>query len=101
MMKRVKVISVVVADDHPVVLHGITEVLRSSSDNSVVAACNDGVSALKAIRQFTPTVAALDILMRGFSGIDVLTHLTGEHSTTKVVCLTATAPDEQILTAVK
>ena len=35
-------VSVVVADDHPVVLYGITEILRAQPDISVVAACNGG-----------------------------------------------------------
>jgi two-component system, NarL family, nitrate/nitrite response regulator NarL len=101
MMKmREKVISIVVADDHPAVLHGVTDVLRSNSDIAVVAACNDGASALKAIRQFRPTVAVLDIVMRDLSGIDVLRHLAEERSATKVVFLTASASDEQILTGV-
>src|SRR5262245_29836279 len=102
-MKKVpeKVLSVVVADDHPVVLLGITDVLRSNSDINVVAACNDGAAALKAIRQFTPTVAVLDISMPGFSGLDVLTRLAREQSKTKVVCLTASATNEQLFTAVE
>src|SRR5262245_52537572 len=102
-MKKVqeKVFSVVVADDHPVVLLGLTDVLRSNSDINVVAACDDGEAALKAIRQFTPTVAVLDISMPCFSGLDVLTHLAREQSATKVVCLTASATDEQLLTAIE
>jgi two-component system, NarL family, nitrate/nitrite response regulator NarL len=56
-------VSVVVADDHPVVLQGITEILRAQPDISVVAACGAGRSATAAIQQFTPDVAVLDIIM--------------------------------------
>ena len=38
-------ISVVVADDHPFVLHGVANVLRSNSEITVVTACNDGSAA--------------------------------------------------------
>lgn len=74
-------VSVVVADDHPVVLHGITEILRAQPGISVVAACSDGTSATAAIQQFTPDVAVLDILMPDLSG------------------LTAVATDDRILAA--
>ena len=100
MTKRPETISIVLADDHPAVLHGVVDVLRSNSDMTVVAACTDGATALNAIRKSAPTVAVLDIYMPDLSGLDVLTRLSAERSMTKVVFLTATANDEQILTAV-
>jgi len=100
MRNRGKLTSIVVADDHPAVLHGVTDVLKANPDMDVVASCTDGAAALKAIRQLAPTVAVLDIFMPGLSGLDVLTHLTAERSETKLVFLTATANDEQILAAV-
>jgi two-component system, NarL family, nitrate/nitrite response regulator NarL len=93
-------ISIVVADDHPAVLHGVIDVLTSNSDMTVVAACSDGVAALKAIRQLAPTVAVLDISMPGLSGLDVLAGISGERCATKAVLLTATASEGQLLTAI-
>jgi two-component system nitrate/nitrite response regulator NarL len=100
MKNRAKPISIVVADDHPAVLHGVTDILKSNSDMNVVARCIDGATALDAIRKFAPTVAVLDIFMPGLSGLDVLRHLSAERTETKLVFLTATANDEQILAAV-
>ena len=93
-------ISIVVADDHPVVLHGVAGVLRSNFDMKVVAVCSDGATALEAIRKWSPDVAVLDILMPGLSGIDVLARLAADGLATKVVLLTATANDEQIARAI-
>jgi two-component system nitrate/nitrite response regulator NarL len=92
-------VSVVVADDHPVVLHGITEILRAQPDISVVAACNGGRDATAAIQQFTPDVAVLDILMPDLSGLDVLSSIVGDRFKTRVVLLTAVATDDRILAA--
>src|SRR5207248_11627984 len=92
-------ISVVVADDHPVVLHGLADVLRSA-DLKVVALCSDGATALEAIRKCSPNVAVLDILMPGLSGPDVLAGITAEVLPTRVVILTATASDRQLLSAI-
>src|SRR5437588_5681391 len=99
-MKKVKSISIVVADDHPAVLHGVTDILKSNVDMDVVAHCTDGAAALDAIRQFAPSLAVLDIFMPRMTGLDVLTHLSAEGSETKLVFLTATANDEQILAAI-
>jgi two-component system nitrate/nitrite response regulator NarL len=93
-------ISIVVADDHPVVLHGVADVLRLNSDMSVVAVCSDGATALEAIRKWSPNVAALDIAMPGLSGLDVLATIAADGLATKVVLLAATASDEQIVRAV-
>jgi len=56
-------ISVLVADDHPAVLHGLADILRSTPDIKVVALCNDGTAAIEAVRGFQPDVAVLDIRM--------------------------------------
>src|SRR5262249_16032232 len=100
MKNRSQLISIVAADDHPAVLHGVNDVLKSNADMDVVAHCTDGATALNAIRQFAPTIAVLDISTPGLSGLDVLIYLSAERCETKLVFLTATANDEQMLAAV-
>jgi two-component system nitrate/nitrite response regulator NarL len=92
-------VSVVVADDHPVVLHGITEILQAQPDISVVAACSAGRAATEAIQQFAPDVAVLDIIMPDLNGLDVLSSIVRDRFKTRVVLLTAVATDDRILAA--
>jgi DNA-binding NarL/FixJ family response regulator len=92
-------LSVVVADDHPVVLHGIVDVLKSCTNIDVVGACYDGLSVLDATRKFSPDIAVLDIAMPGLNGLDVLATMAAEKLDTKVVFLTASITDEQIVSA--
>jgi two-component system nitrate/nitrite response regulator NarL len=92
-------VSVVVADDHPVVLHGITEILRAQPGISVVAACSAGRAATSAIQQLAPDVAVLDIIMPDVNGLDVLLSIVRHGFKTKVVLLTAVATDDRILAA--
>jgi hypothetical protein len=49
-------VSVLVADDHPAVLHGLADILRSTPDIKVVALCNDGTAAIEAVRRFHPLI---------------------------------------------
>jgi two-component system nitrate/nitrite response regulator NarL len=92
-------ISVVVADDHPVVLRGITEILRAQPDISVVAACSCGRDATAAIQQFAPDVAVLDIVMPDLNGFDVLSSIKRQGFKTRVVILTAVATEDRVLAA--
>jgi DNA-binding NarL/FixJ family response regulator len=92
-------ISIVVADDHPIVLHGVADLLRSNSDMNVVTVCEDGATALEAIRKWSPAVAVLDIVMPGLTGLDVLASIAADGLATKVVLLAATTNDEQLVRA--
>ena len=66
----------------------------------MVALCEDGIAAAEAIRQFVPDIAVLDISMPGLNGLDVLSRITSDGLATKVIFLSATATDAQILTAI-
>jgi DNA-binding NarL/FixJ family response regulator len=100
MTNQHKNISVALADDHPAILLGVAELLRSNSDINVVAACSNGAAVTQAIRQLAPTVAVLDFFMPGLNGLEVLATMSAERSVTKPVFLTATATDKQLLAAV-
>jgi len=94
-------LNIVVADDHPVVLRGVVDVLKSCIDMNVVGAFGDGVSAIDAIRKLNPDIAVLDLAMPGLNGLDVLAAVAVEKRQTKVVLLTASIADGQILTALE
>jgi DNA-binding NarL/FixJ family response regulator len=53
-------VSVIVADDHPVILLGIAGTLQAQLDINVVAACSAGRAATAAIREFIPDVGRTD-----------------------------------------
>ena len=64
-------ITLIVADDHPVVLHGLVSLLSIEPDFQVLAACPDGATALEAISKHVPDIALLDIKMPTLSGLEV------------------------------
>jgi two-component system nitrate/nitrite response regulator NarL len=93
-------ITVIVADDHPVVLHGLVSLLSIEPGFRVLAACPDGATALEAIRKHVPDIALLDIKMPRLSGLEVLARISKEGLPTKTVFLTATASDRHVLAAI-
>jgi two-component system, NarL family, nitrate/nitrite response regulator NarL len=91
---------VVIADDHPVVLSGLKSLIQLDAAFHVVESCQDGASALSAIRKARPDLAVLDINMPELSGLDVLAALRSDESPTRVVFLTASALDAHVVQAV-
>jgi two-component system nitrate/nitrite response regulator NarL len=64
--------SVLVADDHPVYVDGLTAAIDRARDLELVATCTDGVEALELIRADPPDVAVLDLRMPRLSAPGVL-----------------------------
>src|SRR5262245_21508391 len=84
-------IKVVVADDHPLVLHGLISLLRGEPGFEVVGACDDGVAAFEAIVHHAPDIALLDMRLPKMTGLEVLEKVSSENLKTRVVILTAFA----------
>jgi DNA-binding NarL/FixJ family response regulator len=94
-------IRVMIADDHPIVLDGLTQLFASEHDVEVVRRCTDGEQALAAARVARPDVLVLDVRMPGLSGLDVLRTLAEEQNRARVVLLTAQMNDAEVLAAVR
>jgi len=94
-------ISVVLADDHPLVLEALENVFRLQEDIVVRARCGDGVEALRAVREHRPDVLVLDIRMPGMDGLALIRELKKEKLPTRVVLLTAALDEEEVLAAIR
>ena len=98
-MNEVRPIRVVLADDHPIVLGGLDQLLSLERDIKVVARCTNGNEALAAIARERPDVVVADLTMPGRSGLDLLRELGAIHSPVRVILLTARIEHEQVLEA--
>jgi DNA-binding NarL/FixJ family response regulator len=93
--------TIVLADDHPLVLAGLRKLIESYDRFAVVAECPDGNAALNAIRQHRPAIAIVDLNMPRFGGLDVLGAVIVEKLPTRVLLMAAAIRDEEIYTAVE
>ena len=87
-------IRLVLADDHPIVLQGLEQLLSLEKDCEVVARAKNGDEALRAVRQFQPDVLVLDLRMPGTDGLAVLEEMRREALPTRVVILSAMNDDD-------
>jgi DNA-binding NarL/FixJ family response regulator len=88
--------SVLIADDHPIVLGGLRALIDSDPDFHVVATAENGDEAAQKIAQFVPDLAVLDLNMPRQSGLEVLSRVGQAGLATQIVILAAAASDAQI-----
>lgn len=99
MIKHKRSVSIVVADDHPVVLGGIVSLLSEDKTFRLVASCTDSAQAIAAIRTLKPDLALLDMNMPNQNGLQVLKELVAENLPTRVIFLAASLTDKEIVAA--
>lgn len=79
---------IVLADDHPIVLSGLRNLLSQERDFKLVGEATSGAEALKIIRECKPDLVVLDISMAEPNGIAVSRRIGQELPSVKVLILT-------------
>jgi len=93
--------TLVLADDHPIILEGLEQLFKRDKDFKVLATCTNGEDAIAAVRKHHPDVLVLDVRMPGGDGLSVLKRVHEEHLTTRVILLTASMNDDEVLQAME
>lgn len=92
--------SVLIADDHPIIISGLRAILRDTGF-TVAGTAENGSAALEAVARLKPEILILDVSMPGGSGIEVLSALRARGDQTRIVLLTAGVSDESLLRALE
>jgi len=79
---------VIIADDHPIILTGLSMLITVDADLDLVGQATSGSEALEVIRACQPDIAILDISLPGIDGIQVIRELSGECVDTGFIALT-------------
>ena len=94
-------VRVLVADDHPIVRHGIIANVKPQPDMKVVAEAGDGVEALGLIKEHLPDVVLLDLRMPRMDGLDVLAEVKKSGLPCKIIIMTTFDSEEDVQRAMK
>lgn len=94
-------IRVVLADDHPVVLQGMAQILARHPDLEVVGLCADAEQAMDAVHAQHPDVLVLDVRMPGKDALAAVKELQQAGEKCLVVLLTAGVTDSQLVEAAR
>jgi DNA-binding NarL/FixJ family response regulator len=94
-------IRVMVVDDHPLIREGIAVLLSGEPDLELIAQAGDGHAALRVFRAQRPDVTLIDLQMPELSGLDVIGAIRREFPDARILVLTTSAGDAQVLRALK
>lgn len=81
-------ITIIIADDHPIVRKGLRETIEEESKFVVLEEVNNGQEAIAAIERFSPTVTILDIDMPIMNGFDVAREIKLRKLKTEIIFIT-------------
>jgi NarL family two-component system response regulator LiaR len=90
-------LTVLIADDHPLVREALHRALDVEEDMKVVAEANDGEEAVKLASELKPDVAVMDIVMPKLNGIEATRKIKEIAPDIAILILTAYDDDEYVL----
>lgn len=94
-------ISVTIADDHPLMREGIKKVLQNETDIKVIAEATDGEDLLKLLKKKSPDIVIMDLTMPGKSGIDLLKDVNNLYPNLPILILSIHPEDRFAVRALK
>ncbi len=94
-------IRLLIADDHYIVIMGLTALLKLRKEFQVVASARDGKAVLELYREHQPDVVLMDLQMPKLDGIGAVKELLAEFPDARVIILTSFEREEDVHHAFK
>jgi DNA-binding NarL/FixJ family response regulator len=92
------VITVLIADDHPVVRDGLSGIFGGADDFEVVGLASDGEEAVELARKLKPDVVLMDLRMPRMDGVTAIRQLAPAQ---RILVLTTFDADTDVLPAIE
>ena len=96
-----KVVRVLLADDHTLMRAGIRALLEKVPDVEVVGEANDGRQALSLVESVRPHIVLMDIAMAKLNGLEAAARLARESPDVKVIILSMHTSEEYVVRALR
>jgi DNA-binding NarL/FixJ family response regulator len=91
---------VVIVDDHDLFRSGLKNLLAEEDGVQIVAEAAGGQEALRMVREHAPDVVVMDLNMPGMGGVDATRHITAVAPLTRVLMLTISDEDNDVIDAI-
>jgi DNA-binding NarL/FixJ family response regulator len=97
--RSAETIRVLLVDDHDLFRTGLRNLLEEQTVQ-VVGEAADGVQAIRLVRELAPDVVVMDLNMPGMTGVEATRQVTSLAPLTRVVVLTISDQDEDVMNAI-
>jgi len=94
-------VTVLLADDHPIVRQGLRHLLEAEPGLKIVGEASDGLQAVQLTEKFKPNVLIVDIMMPGLNGLEVLRQVKERSPATCSIVLSMQSADVYVVEALK
>jgi len=94
-------IRILIVDDHPLMREALANGIHNEPGMTVIHQAQRGKEALALIDELHPDVVLLDLYMPGMDGIEVLQEISRQKLETRVIVLTSSHEDTNVLQAVR
>ena len=92
---------IVLADDHPVVRHGVRSLLQSDADLAVVGEASDGIETVQMVEKLQPDILVVDLMIPGLNGLEITRQAKQRSPGTRIIILSMHANEPYVLEALK
>jgi len=97
----VKIVKIVIADDHTVVRIGLRTLLEKEADFQVIGEASDGTQTINFVKLLDPDVVILDMIMPGINGIEITRQIKKISPHTQIIILSMHANEAYVLETLK
>jgi DNA-binding NarL/FixJ family response regulator len=94
-------ITIVVADDHPIIRQGLRFLLETQADLRVVGQAANGLEAIELAERLRPDVLVVDLMMPELNGLEVTYQLTQRAVPVRVVLLSIHGDEAHVMQALQ
>ncbi|HSK65808.1 MAG TPA: response regulator [Anaerolineales bacterium] len=87
------IVTLLLADDHPIVRQGLKHLLEAESNWKVVGEASNGLQAVQLTEKIRPRVLIVDIMMPELNGLEVLKQVKERSPATCCIVLSMQSAD--------
>src|SRR3954449_9402062 len=97
--RQTESLRVLIVDDHDLFRTGLRNLLEEQGVH-IIGEAASGAEAVKIVRDLAPDVVVMDLNMPGMGGVDATRHITAVPPLTRVVMLTISDEDNDVIDAI-